>query len=197
MIVEAAVGKGLVRVGKGSLLLDVFGCYLDERLLLVRAGVVGVDLKYQADFILLTRKSAVDVSGSGVRKAADDENPSLLVNVDGLDLDELNLFSKLGLCFCLLDCLPEDSSGVTYIMHAHQLAKLNKVANLVLGAINYHLLYRIVISIQGVITQRLVDAESLLKLTEVRFIGPSEINQIDTIKLLGFLVSRQSLKGAA
>lgn len=79
-------------------------------------------------------------------------------------------------------------------MHAHELTKLHKMANLVLGAIDHRLLYRIVISIQGVVTQRLVDTESLLKLIGVKFIVPSEVNEIDVIKLLGFPISRQSWK---
>lgn len=76
------MGKRLVCVGEDPLLLDVLGSNLNERLLLVLAGVVDVDFENQADFILLTRKSAAEVSGSGVRKAADDEGLSLLVNVD-------------------------------------------------------------------------------------------------------------------
>lgn len=112
----------------------------------------------------------------------------------GLDLEELDLFFSLVLCLSLLDCLPEESFGITYIMHAHEVAKLNKVANLVLISIDYRLLYRIVISVQSIITQRLVDAESLLELTVVKFIIPSKVDQIDAIKLLGFPVRRQSWK---
>lgn len=33
----------------------------------------------------------MEITGTGVRKAPDDDIVSLLVNVDGIDLDELNL----------------------------------------------------------------------------------------------------------
>lgn len=93
------------------------------------------------------RKSAINVLVLSIWKATDDKIPSLLIKVYGLNLKELDLFFSLVLYLALLDCLFEESFGITYIMHAHKLAKLNKVANLVLSSINYHLLYRIVISI--------------------------------------------------
>lgn len=91
-LVETAFGKGLVRFQQNPPLQKLLWFNLQERLLLVRTGVVRVYLDYQADLALLAREAAMEIAGSGVGKASNDDISSFVMDIDGLDFDELNLF---------------------------------------------------------------------------------------------------------